>query len=351
DNQYWLPQLISEDMELFNPSKNPAYESAETRLFLAYKEGRLVGRIAAILNHAANNKYNAKNLRFGWFDTIEDYDVSRTLFQAVEAWGIEKGMETLTGPHGFTDLDQEGMLFEGYDQLPTISVYYNYPYYNDFVKKYGFKKEIDYFEFRAHIPQKGAIPPKLIRIGERLRERSRVKLLKFKNKKELMARSEEMFILLDETFSDIYGTVPLTAKQMRYYAYKYMPFANKDLIQAVVDEEDRLIAFMIAMPSLSRAHQKAKGRLFPFGWFYILRALKTYKVLDFYLAGVKKEFQGKGVVLLMTLEIAKEARKKGFDFSESNPELETNKKIQAQWKHFDPTLHKKRRIYKKEIKM
>jgi GNAT superfamily N-acetyltransferase len=346
---YWVPPLMMDELDTFTPSKNPAFEHAEARLFLAYKDGKAVGRIIGILSHAANDKYNTKNLRFGWFDTINDYEVARTLLLAVENWGKELGMETLTGPHGFSDLDPEGMLVEGFDQLPTISVYYNFPYYPEFVEKYGFEKEIDYLEFRSVAPHETGIPPKLLRLGERIKERSGVKLHKFKNKPELKKRTVDLFHLLNDAFEEIYGSVPLSEKQIKYYVKKYFSFVDKDLIQLAVDEKDEAIGFMIAMPSLSKGFQKAKGRLFPFGWFHILRALKNYEVLDFYLAGIKKSYRGQGVDLLMVLEVVQVALKKGVKYAESNPELETNKKIHAQWKYFNPTQHKRRRIYKKAI--
>lgn len=349
DNDYWVPQLIVEEMDIFDPKKNPAYEGAESKLFVAYKDGKPVGRIAGILSHVANKKFESKNIRFGWFDTIDDYDVAKALFDALENWGKELGMETVTGPQGFTDLDPEGMLIEGFDQLPTIAVYYNHPYYVDFVGKYGFEKEIDYVEFKALPPYEEGIPPKLLRIGERIKERSSLKILKFKNKKEVMARAPEIFELLDEAYEEIYGSVPLSRKQIEYYVKKYIPFVDKDLLQVAVDQNDKAIGFMLSMPSLSQAFQKANGRLLPFGWFHLWRALKKFDILDFYLAGVKKKYRGVGVDLMMVLEVTKVGMEKGVLASESNPELETNKKIQAQWKYFNPTLHKKRRIFKKNI--
>jgi len=346
---YWVPPLIMDDLETFNPEKNPAFEHAEAKLFLAYKNGKVAGRIAGILSHAANDKYNTKNLRFGWLDTINDYEVARSLLLAVENWGKELGLETMTGPHGFSDLDPEGMLVEGFDQLPTISVYYNFPYYPEFVEKYGFEKEIDYLEFRSVNPQETGIPPKLLRLGERIKERSGVKIHKFKSKRELKQRTVDLFHLLNEAFEEIYGSVPLSEKQIYYYVKKYFTFVDKDLIQLAVNEQDEAVGFMIAMPSLSKGFQKAKGRLLPFGWFHILRSLKNYEVLDFYLAGIKKSYRGQGIDLLMVLEVLQAALKKGVKYAESNPELETNKKIHAQWKYFNPTQHKRRRIYKKNI--
>ncbi len=348
-NPYWVPPLIMDELQTFNPGKNPAFEHAETRLFLAYKDGKAVGRITGILSHAANDKYKTKNLRFGWFDTINDYEVARSLFDALEKWGKERGMETMTGPHGFSDLDPEGMLVEGFDRLPTISVIYNFPYYPEFVEKYGFQKEIDYLEFLSIAPQETGIPPKLLRLGERIKERSGVRVHRFKSRREVKKRSVELFYLLDEAFEEIYGSVPLTEKQIQYYVKKYIPFVDKDLVLLAVDEKDEAVGFLITMPSLSRGFQKARGRLFPFGWFHILRSLKNYEVLDFYLAGIKKSYRGQGVDLLMALEVVQSALDKGVNYAESNPELETNKKVHAQWKYFNPTQHKRRRIYKKAI--
>lgn len=349
DNKCWVPPLVFDEMEIFNMEKNPAFDSADCRLFIAYRDNKPVGRIAAILSYAANEKFNSKNLRFGWFDTINDYEVAQALFDKVEEWGKELGMETLTGPHGFTDLDPEGMLVEGFDQLATIAVYYNHAYYTEMVEKYGFEKEIDYVEFKAIPPYEEGIPPKLLRLGERIKERTGIHILKFKSKKEVMQRAGDIFRLLDEAYEELYGAVPLTEQQINYYVKKYIPFTDKDLLQLALDENNEAVGFLVAMPSLSKAFQKANGRLFPFGWFHILRGLKKYEILDFYLAGIKKKYRGLGVDLLMVLEVVKVAMKKGIKFSESNPELEDNKKVQAQWKYFNPTLHKRRRIFKKKI--
>lgn len=348
-NDCWVPPLIFDEMEIFNKKKNPAFDTADTRMFIAYRDNKPVGRIAAILSHAANEKYNVKNLRFGWFDTIDDFEVARALFDKVEDWGRELGLETLTGPHGFTDLDPEGMLVEGFDQLATIAVYYNHAYYPEFAQKYGFEKEIDYVEYKAIPPYEEGIPPKLLRLGERIKERTGIHILKFKNRRDVMNNAGAIFHLLDEAYEELYGAVPLTEKQINYYVKKYIPFTDPKLLQLAVDENGDAVGFLVAMPNLSRAFQKANGRLFPFGWFHILRSFKKYEVLDFYLAGIKKKYRGLGVDLLMVLEVVKAAMEKGIKFSESNPELEDNKKIQAQWKYFNPTLHKRRRIFKKKI--
>jgi len=346
----WVPQLIRDDMEVFNRAKNPAFDNADARQFLAYRDGKAVGRIAAILSRVANQKYNTKNLRFGWFDAPNDPEVAAALFKTVEDWAKELGMETLTGPHGFCDLDPQGMLVEGFDQLPTIAGYYNFPYYQKLVEDLGFQKEVDYVEFRTHVPEMSAFPEKLLRLAERIKERGGLRVLQFSNKKEILGRAEELFHLLDEAFEEIYGAVPLTERQIHYFIKKYFSFVDKDLIQAVVNQKDEMVGFMIAMPNFSRAFQKARGSLFPLGWWHLLRAMKKNDVLDFYLAGIKKNYRGQGVDLLMVVEMAHKAIAKGFHYTESNQELESNTKIQAQWKYFNPVQHKRKRIFKKVLK-
>jgi hypothetical protein len=350
DNANWVPQLIRDDMEVFNRDKNPAFEKADARFFLALQDGRPVGRIAAINSRVANEKYNTRNMRFGWFDAPDDPEVAAALFQAVEDWARELGMDTLTGPHGFCDLDPQGMLIEGFDQLATIAGYYNLPYYPKLLEDLGFVKEIDYVEFRCQVPGDiTAFPEKLLRLAERIKERGGVRLLKFKNKKDILGRAQEFFHLLDEAFEEIYGAVPLTEKQIHYFIKKYFSFVDKDLFQAVVNEKDEMVGFMLSMPSFSRAFQKANGRLLPFGWWHLLQAMKKSDTLDFYLAGIKKSYRGQGVDLLMVVEISRKAIARGFRYTESNQELESNSKIQAQWKYFNPVQHKRRRIFKKSI--
>ena len=349
DSPWWVPPLIRDEMEMFNPKKNPALEDAETRLFIAYQHNEPVGRIAAILSHAANKKYATLNLRFGWFDTIRNIEVSRALFSAAESWGRQRGMTTITGPQGFTDLDPEGMMISGFDTLPTIVGMYNYDYYPQFMEEMGFEKEIDYFEFLTPIPHETGIPPKLLRLADRVKQRTSIRLLEFKNKKEVMKVAPDIFRLINEAFTDIYGTVPFSERFIEYNVKKYIPFLQLDMLKVAVDPAGELVAFLFTGPSLSRAFQKARGRLFPFGWFHILKGLRSHEVVDFYMAAVKKEHQGKGIDLLMVIEITKMALERGFQFAESNLELENNTKVQALWKHFNPTRHRTRRIFKKEI--
>jgi hypothetical protein len=348
-NPGYVPPLVKDDLSTLSPEKNPAFEDSEARLFLARRDGMVVGRVAAILNNPANRKYGTKNLRFGWFDAEDDPEVFAALFAAVEAWGREKGMETLTGPQGFTDLDPEGMLVEGFGELATIAEIWNPPYYPAHLERLGFVKEIDYIEFEARPPE-GGIPERMQRLAEFALKRNKFRIVRYRSAKKLAAaRAKELFDLLDEAYAELYASTPLTDRQKAYYAEKYLPFVNPDLVKVAVDENDRMVGFLIAMPSLSRAMQKARGRLFPFGFLHILRALKRFECLDFYLAGVKKEHRNKGVDLVMVVDVFRDALRYGITRAESNPELETNRKIQAEWKFVETRQHKRRRIYRKAI--
>ena len=309
-----------------------------------------MGRVAAILNHAANAKYGTRNLRFSWFDAIDDFEVASALLGAVEEYGRQKGMSTLTGPHSFTDLDPEGVLVEGFKELATISGFYNHPYYAPLLERYGFTKDVDYVEYQALAPEGTVIPEKMIRMAEWAAKRNGFRLLHFANIKQLQKeRAQDIFDLVDEAFEELYGTIPLTQKQKDYYINKYVPFANPEFIKIVVNEKDEAIGFLLSIPSLARAQQKARGHLFPFGILYMLRALKKYDTLDFLMAGVKKDYRGKGVDLMMSVDVFRSALARGVHLAESNPELEKNSKIQSEWKIVPTRQHKRRRIYKKAI--
>lgn len=348
-NPYFVPPLIRDEIETFSKAKNPAYNVCDGRLFLAFKDGIPVGRIMAINNKPANKKWGTKDLRFNWFDSINDYQVAEALFKKVEDWAKELELETISGPHGFCDFDPQGLLIEGFDKLATIASFYGMPYYKNMFEKYGFEKEIDYVEFLSTVPEPGKFPDRLENLSKLILERYKYKILDFPNLKAVKKRAWEMFDLLEESFSEIYGTVPMTKEQTTYYYKKYIPYVNKDLVKFVVNGRDELIGFIITMPSLSHAQQKANGRLFPFGIFHLLKALKKHDVLDFYFAGVRKDYQGLGVDALIATEITKSACKMGFKYAESNQELENNTKVQALWKFFNPVLHKRRRIFTKKI--
>ena len=349
-NPNWVPPLLRDELDTLSPGRNPAFDNAEARLFLARRDGKLVGRVAAILSHAANDKYGTKNMRFGWFDTIDDFEVAEALLGAVNAHAKEKGMTSLTGPHGFTDLDPEGVLVEGFNELATMSVIYNHPYYAGLLERYGFVKDVDYVEFQALAPDGTKIPEKMIKMGEWAQKRNSFHLVAYTSIKKLREeRAQELFDLLDETFAELYGTIPLTQKQKDYYISRYVPFANPAFIKIAVGDDNKMVGFMLAIPSLSRALQKANGHLFPFGFIHVLRALKKYDTLDFLMAGVKKHLRGKGIDLMMTIDVFRSAIANGVHFAESNPELETNSKIQGEWKIVTRRQHKRRRIYRKAV--
>ena len=348
-NPNYVPPFVRDVIATFSPEKNPAFETSEARLFLARRDGRVVGRIAAILSRAANAKHGTRDLRFGWLDAVDDAEVFDALLRAVEAWGRQMGMETLTGPLGFTNLDPEGMLVEGFDELATIAEVWNPSYYPAQLERLGFTKDIDYVEFEARPPAAG-LPERMQRLAEIALKRSRFRLVRYRSARELaQARAKELFDLLGESYAELYASTPLTDRQKQYYAKKYLPFVNPNFVKVAVDEQDRMIGFLIAIPSLSRAMQKARGRLFPFGALYVLRALKRYERLDFYLAGVKKEHRNKGVDLVMVVDVFHESLRHGVKVMESNPELETNTRIQAEWKFMETRMHKRRRIYRKAI--
>jgi GNAT superfamily N-acetyltransferase len=346
----FVPPLISDELATLSPKKNPAFENAEARLFLAYRGSEVVGRITAVLSHAANAKHGTRNLRFGWFDCVNDRLVAEALFEAVEDWGRYRGMETLTGPMGFDEFDRAGMLIEGFDELPTMATYYNYPYYNNLLVQCGFVKEMDSFEYLIPDLRAAGFPPRLAALVDKLKARRSYRVLEFRTRKQFMARAKEILDLIEETYWELYDCVPMTDKQKANYAKKYFPFLRKELVKVAVNEQDEIVGFFIAMPSFSRALCKAGGHLLPFGWFHLLKALRAKnRTLDCLLAGVKKEYRGRGIDLLLAEEMFKSATALGFEEAESNPELETNLRVRAEWKWFDHTVHKRRRIYTKRI--
>ena len=349
-NEYYVPPTISDEMATFIPEKNPAFEEADCQLFLAKRDGKIVGRIAGIWSRAANKKYGYKNLRFSWIDCVEDYEVWKLLLDTVIAWGKKKGATTVDGPHGFNDFDMQGMLVEGFDRLATIASFYNYPYYPKFMERYGFEKEIDFVEFLSTTPEKGHFPEKLQRVNDYIMKKNHFHLLEYKTIKEILARADEIFALLEVSFEENFGTVPLTERQNEYYKNKYLKMLDPNLIKLVEDDNHALVGFIITMPNLSKAYQKANGHLFPFGFIHLLKGLKSREVLDFYFAGIRKDLRGKGVDSILASEIVKSAMNMGFTKAESNQELENNTLVQSMWKFYSPEQHKRRRIFKMDIK-
>ncbi|WP_462337460.1 N-acetyltransferase [Phocaeicola barnesiae] len=348
DNAYSVPDLYDDMLNTFSPQKNAAFEFCEADYFLAYKDNKVVGRVAAIINRRANETWNKKEVRFGWIDFIDDLEVSKALLDTVEKWGKERGMEAMVGPLGFTDMDAEGMLVEGFDQLGTMATIYNYPYYPEHMQRLGLEKEADWVEFKLTVPDK--LPEKFVRISEIILQKYKLKIKKL-NRKDLKEKNygQRIFDLINEAYAPLYGYSQMTQRQIDQYIKMYLPLIDLRMVSLVEDEAGELVAVGISMPSLSEALQKAKGKMLPFGWFHLLKALfiKKPKVLDLLLVGVKPEYQSKGVNALLFYDLVPVYQQMGFEYGESNPELELNKKVQAQWSAFESVQHKRRRAFKK----
>lgn len=349
-NPYSVPDLYDDMLNTFHPKKNAAFEFCEADYFLAYKDDKVVGRVAAIINHRANETWNKKEVRFGWIDFIDDLEVSKSLLDTVARWGKERGMNMIVGPLGFTDMDAEGMLIEGYDQLSTMSTIYNFPYYPRHMEQLGFEKEADWVEFKLTVPDK--LPEKFVRISEIILQKYKLKIKKV-TRKEIKTQNygQKIFDLINEAYAPLYGYSKMTQGQINQYIKMYLPLIDLRMVSLVEDENGELIAAGISMPSLSKALQKAKGKMLPWGWYYLLKALfiKKPKVLDLLLVGVKPEYQSKGVNALLFYDLVPIYQQMGFQYGESNPELELNKKVQSQWSAFESIQHKKRRAYKKML--
>ena len=348
NNPYSVPDLYDDMLNTFSPQKNAAFEFCEADYFLAYKDNKVVGRVAAIINRRANETWNKKEVRFGWIDFTDDLEVSSALLKQVEEWGKERGMEAMVGPLGFTDMDAEGMLIEGYDQLSTMFTIYNYPYYPKHLEQLGFEKEADWVEFKLTVPDK--LPDKFVRISEIILQKYKLKIKKIKRSEIKKGNyGQKIFDLINEAYAPLYGYSQMTQGQIDQYIKMYLPLIDLRMVSLVEDEAGNLVAAGISMPSLSRALQKAKGKMLPFGWWHLLKALffKKADVLDLLLVGVKPEYQSKGVNALLFYDLVPVYQQMGFKYGESNPELEENKKVQAQWSAFEAVQHKRRRAYKK----
>ena len=353
-NQYDAPNLYSDELNTLSKDKNAAFDFCEAEYFLALKEGKVVGRVAAIINNKANEKWDKKDVRFGWIDFIDDIEVSKALLKAVEDYGREKGMTSVVGPLGFTDMDPEGMLTWGFDQLGTMATIYNYDYYPKHMEKLGgWEKDNDYVEYRLDVPE--TAPEKYIKIAEMVEKRYNLHARKL-TKKEIFegGYGKKLFDLINVTYAHLYGFSELTDRQIDQYVKMYFPLADLNLITVIEDgnKDNQLVGLAITIPSLTRALQKChRGRLFPFGWWHLLRAIKFHKteVVDLLLIGVLPEYRSKGANSLVFADLIPRYVKYGFKWGETHVEMETNESVQSQWGPLDPTMHKKRRCYRKAI--
>lgn len=346
-SKYWVPPIIRDELHTFTSEKNAAFEFCRSKFWLAVKDGKVVGRIAGIINERYIAKWKNKYARFGWVDFIDDEEVSGMLFKTVEDWARSEGMTAVHGPLGFTDLDYEGMLIEGFDEIGTLATIYNYPYYPVHLEKLGYVKDIDWVEFEIKVPEK--IPEIAEKISRLVQERKGVRVFEAKKAKDMLPYAKEVFKILNEAFSRLYGFVELTEKQIDNYVKQYFSFILPDYTKILLDKDNKVAGFVIAMPSLSRALQKARGKLFPFGFLYLLKAIKKNKYIDLYLGAIRPDLQGKGADAFLITELTRTAIKNNVISAESNIELESNYLVQSHWKHFDHRKHKRRRCYIKQL--
>ena len=350
DSPYAVPELCTDVRDTFDPSTNAAYEFCEAQPFIALKGNKVVGRIAAIINHNANAAWEKQCVRFGWVDFIDDAEVADALFATVEQWGKERGMTEIQGPLGFTDFDPEGMLIEGFDRIGTMATIYNYPYYPKHMERMGYEKDADWVEYLLTAPSE--LPEKHARITRIVKEKFGLRVVKYTSHKKLaQERGVAIFEMLNEAYAHLYGYSALSEKQIQQYIKAYLPLLDLRLVPLIVDKDDNLVGFAVLLPSLAKAFQKARGHMFPFGWWHLLKALKwnDTQTSEMLLIAVKPEYQGKGAVALLFADIIPIHYELGFRYSESNPELEVNTKIQSQWDYFERENHKRRRAYKKYI--
>lgn len=348
-NDCYVPPLVLDDIGSLTPGKNPAFDFCEAAYFMAYRDGKPVGRIAAIINSQTNRKFDTRECRFGFMDFVDDREVSKALLDAAERWAASKGMDRMVGPLGFTDMDREGLLVEGFDELSTMATNYNYPYYQEHIEALGYEKDSDWVEFLLTVPDK--VPERFDRIANLVKEKYGLKVVKYRSRKQAKAEvGRPLFDLINEAYKDLYQYSPLTERQKEYYVDYYLGLVNLDLLTFVKDRAGKLVGVGISLPSLSRALQKSKGRLLPFGWLPLLKGLKGKNDrVDLLLVAVDPEYQNKGVNALMFQDLIPQFIRYGYRYAESNPEMELNSKVQSQWELFSPRQHRRRRSYAKKI--
>ena len=349
-NSCYVPPLRIDEIQTLLPEKNPAFDFCRAQAFMAYRDGKPAGKIVAIVNDVANGRSGKKQARFGFVDFIDDAEVVDELFSAAENWAREQGMTEIIGPMGFTDMDHEGMLVDGFDEMGTMATIYNYPYYPRHMERMGYTKDADWIEFRVEVPDK--VPEKYARIAEIVKKKYNLRVLKYTSRKKIKDEyGRELFKLINEAYDKLYGYTPLTPKQIDYYIDMYLGILKLDYVSVIVDRENKLVGVGISMPSLSRALQKSRGRLFPLGWARLLKAIKGKNdVVDLMLVAIKPEYQGKGVNALLFSDLLPLYIRDGLKFAESNLELEDNSGVQGQWQYFERRQHRRRRAYRKQLK-
>ena len=350
DNPNYVPGFFSDDIDDWDKDKNPAFEYCETKCFLAYEKGKIVGRIGAILSHKSNETWKTDRMRFSQVDFVDDERVSAALFEAVETWAREKGCKEVHGPLGFCDLDREGMLIEGFDRKSMFITYYNAPYYKDHLEKLGYTKDTDWIEFRINVPAPDSKEVRMItRFAERIKHQGLYHVADLKKRSDYRPYVKKVFELLNEAYAPLYGVVKLTDRQIDKYAGKFIPLVNPDYACFIMDNDNNMVAFGVTVPSLSDALKKCRGRLFPLGWIPVVKALSKNDTVDLLLVAIKPELQGTPLITMIFDHFIKSTSKNGIKYAETGPQLETNAKIQAQWKFFEKEQHKRRRCFIKDI--
>ena len=349
DNPYWVPPIIKEELEMLDKEVNPVFQNAIAHYFLAYKEGQIVGRIAAFINWIEVKELKKNKVRFGWFDAVDDLQVTEKLMEQVIQIGQQHQMMAVEGPMGFSNMDKAGMLIEGFEELNTMITWYNAPYYAQHFEKLGYTKQAEWIEFEIKISSFQDSPEKVKRFSKLITYRYQLRILNFRSHKEILPYVDGMFDLLAKTYDKLQTFVPIQDSQIEHYKERYLPFIHPDFIKCVVDAKGDLIAFTITMPSFSRALKRMNGKLFPFGFFHILKARYFNNRASFYLIGVRPDYQNKGITAIIFNEIQKTFNKHGIRFVETNPELVENTAIQKLWRNYEYRQHKRRATFTKAI--
>lgn len=346
-SRYWIPPLFGGEMRTLSRDKNPSFEHCDVKFLLAYRDGKPAGRIGGIINRRYVEQWKIKEARFCWFETVDDREVSGQLLGAIEEWARSKGMEKVIGPMGFTTFERQGILVKGFQEMPTFSGVYHYPYYPQHLEAHGYGKEIDYVEYEVRVPEQ--IPEKAMKIRDLIVQRYNLRSLKVSSTREMLPYAESVFRVVNEAYEPLYGFTKLTEKQIAYFVKRYFSFIKPDYVTAVLDEDDRVLGFQISVPSLSHAFQKARGRLFPTGWYHITKAMKNPERIDILLVGVLPEYQSKGINSIFMTDLTRIAIDRGIKYAESNSELEENTKVRNFWRYFDTRQHRRSRIYGKSL--
>lgn len=348
-NDYYVPPLIMDDVETLSPDKNPAFDYCKAKSWMAYRDGKPLGRITGIINTVVNERTGKRDLRFGFLDFIDDKEVVDALFDALAEWGRSQGLTSMVGPMGFSDMDHEGMLTEGFEELGTMATIYNYPYYPQHMERMGFHKDAEWVEYRMTVPDK--IPEKMLRVAEIVKKKYGVRTIKYTSAKKIKEEyGMALFELINEAYDQLYGYSPLSQRQIEYYIDIYLPILRLENVCLIVDSNDKLIGVGISIPSMSRALQKGRGRLLPTRWIHLLKAMYMHNdVVDLLLVAIKPEYQSKGVNALLFADLLPVYIKNGYRWAESNPELADNENVQLQWQYFERRQHRRRAAFRKDI--